>query len=59
MVTKTMVSKELLEELELIVFEEYGIKLNKKEVSEFGTVLLGFFDLLIKIDKQENYGTSK
>jgi len=37
------------------IFEkDYGRKLSKKEVSEAAYNLLGFFDLLLKIDKRVN-----
>lgn len=45
-----MVSKELLEELRIIIKKDYKINLKPKEVSEIGNSLVSFFELLLKIE---------
>lgn len=44
-----MLSKELLEELKLILKEEYGINLTDDETTKVGMNLVGYFSLLAKI----------
>ena len=51
-----MISQNLLSELKIILKEEYGKKLNEKQVFETANSLIGFFDTLAKIqasDKQQ------
>lgn len=43
-------SKELLNELKMILEEDYNLKLNVDEVAEIATVLVGYFDLLTKVN---------
>lgn len=53
-----MVSQQLLLELKDIVQEDYGVKLSMQAISEIGNSLVGFFELLAKIEfnsKGENY----
>jgi hypothetical protein len=51
------VSRELILELQTIIFEEYGRKLSLRQTSEIANGLVGYFDLLAKVDyriKHEN-----
>lgn len=45
-----MISQTLLNELSVIIEQDYGVKLRPKEVSELGNNLVGFFELLLKIE---------
>lgn len=49
-----MVSNDLLQELKEIIKEEYGKDLEMKEVSEIGNGLVDYFDLLAKMDHENN-----
>ena len=51
-----MLSKELLEELKLILKEEYSLNLSDDETAKLGRNLVGYFSLLAKIQnrKQSN-----
>lgn len=44
-----MVSQELLDELQIIIKEDYKIELTPQEVSEVGNTLVNFFSLLADI----------
>jgi hypothetical protein len=44
-----MLKRELLNELREIVKEDFGKSLNDKELFEFGSNLLSYFELLAKI----------
>lgn len=48
-----MVSQQLLQELKLIIQEDYGVVLQPQEVSEIGNSLVQFFSMLIKIDTED------
>ena len=49
-----MVSKKLLKELKQIIKEEYQIELkSKKEVSDIGNTLVGFFELLAEVNNEK------
>ena len=45
-----MVGEELLKELQKIIAEDYGRDLDMSEISEIGNGLVGYFDLLAKIN---------
>lgn len=45
-----MVSPELVEELRMIIKEDYLIELQLQEVSEVANTLVNFFNLLTKIE---------
>ena len=45
--------EELLQELHQIIKEDYGKDLKKQEISEIAYSLLGFFDLLAKINHRK------
>ena len=52
-----MISKELLDELKIILKEEYGENLEPQEVSNAGNTLVNYFNLLAKFngkDKNKN-----
>lgn len=51
-----MVRKELLDELKLILKEEFSLELNQKDLVKFSTSLVGYFDLLAKIEHRSKYG---
>lgn len=42
-----MVSKQLLEELKVILQEEYGVELEPQDLSEFGNMLVQMFAILM------------
>jgi hypothetical protein len=48
------ISKETIKRFQKIFEKDYGRKLTKKEAFEAAHNLLGFFDLLLKIDKRIN-----
>ena len=48
-----MISQTLLYELRTIVREDYGIVLDAQSLSDFANSLVGFFELLIKIESKE------
>jgi len=50
-----MVSPELLEELKMIIKEDYQVELSPAMLSEMGNTLVNFFGLLAKVD-YENLG---
>jgi hypothetical protein len=52
-----MISPELLRELKLILLEDCGLKLSKREISEIGNDLVDIFEMLAKVDnyEHENY----
>lgn len=47
------ISKKLLDELKKIMKEEYGVEYTDAEAHEAGTNLVGYFDLLIKMDYEQ------
>jgi hypothetical protein len=49
-----MVSQQLLNELREIIKEEYGQDLEMEKVSQIGNGLVGYFDLLAKINHKNN-----
>jgi len=44
-----MLSKKLLDELEVILREEFNLVLSRKELDKFARNLTGYFDLLGKL----------
>jgi len=52
-----MVSEELLEELRMIIKEDYQIELPSPVLSEIGNNLVNFFDLLAKVDYENGQNT--
>ncbi len=48
------ISEEIIKRFQEIFEKDYGRKLSKKEAFEAAYNLLGFFDLLLKIDKRIN-----
>ena len=48
------ISGEIIKRFQEIFEKDYGRKLNKKEAHEAAYNLLGFFDLLLKIDRRVN-----
>ena len=47
-----MISQTLLNELRTIVKEDYGVTLKPQDLADFANTLLGFFELLTKINAQ-------
>lgn len=45
--------KETIEELRVILKEEFGKELEKSEVEKIGHILLGYFELLLKGSQRE------
>ncbi len=45
-----MVSKELLEELKVIMKDDYGVELQQQELEEMANTLLSFFEVLAKVE---------
>lgn len=50
-----MINKKLLNELKQILLEEFNLNLDSKELTGFATSLIGYFDLLLKIDWRNRY----
>jgi len=48
------ISEETIKRFQKIFEEDYGRKLSKKEAFDAAYNLLGFFDLLFKIDRRTN-----
>ena len=48
-----MVSKQLLEELEVILQEEFGVVLKPQDLSEFGNMLVQIFEALSTVNEPE------
>lgn len=51
-----MVSNELLIELKTIIREDYSVELPTQRVSEIGSSLVGFFELLMEIYSKDHEG---
>lgn len=52
-----MVSQQLIEELQIIIKEDYGRDLDIKDTAKIANDMVGYFDLLAKIydrEKQNN-----
>lgn len=52
-----MVSQQLIEELQIIIKEDYGKNLDTKDTAKIANDMVGYFDLLAKIynrEKQNN-----
>lgn len=47
-----MVSAELVEELRMIIKEDYQLGLEPQEASDVANTLVSFFELLVKIDSE-------
>ena len=47
-----MVSPELVEELRLIIKQDYQVDLQPQEASDVANTLVSFFELLAKIDSE-------
>ena len=54
-----MISKTSLKELEQILLEEFNLHLNAIELTNFASSLIGYFELLIKINGRNKYGKSQ
>lgn len=52
-----MVSKQLLEELRVILEEEFGLVLEQQDLSEFGNMLVQLFEVLQVGDKEIYYSS--
>lgn len=53
-----MISQKLIDEFKKIYKEDYGVSLTDSQASEIGNNLVGFFELLLKMDqrnKQKDY----
>lgn len=52
-----MLSKELINELKIILKEEFNLELNDVELTNLAHRLVGFFDLLAKLNfKEKQHG---
>ncbi len=49
-----MVSQTLLSELRMILKQDYGVELEAQMLSDFANNLVGFFELLLIIEKKTN-----
>lgn len=49
-----MISQQLITELQTIIREEYGQDLEIKEISKLANDLVGYFNLLAKINHKKN-----
>jgi hypothetical protein len=54
-----MTSQQLLNELKEIIKEEYGQDLEMEKVSQIGNGLVGYFDLLAKMNHENNMDDEK
>ena len=54
-----MLKKERLEELREIMKEDFGKNLNDRELFEFGSCFLSYFELLARINFQDQLSNSK
>ena len=52
------VSKKRLDELRVILREEFNLELDDKDLHKFGTFLVGYFNIVLKIYVKEKYGQS-
>lgn len=52
------ISKNLLSELKQILKEDHGIELSYQELEKMGYSLIGYFDLLVKINKRLGFVNS-
>jgi hypothetical protein len=54
-----MVSQQLIEELKIIIKEDYGKDLEIKEVAQIANNLVGYFSLLAQIHQREGEPENK
>ncbi len=54
-----MVSPALVEELRIIIKEEYQMDLESEEASEVANTLVNFFNLLTKIESEDDHNQTK
>jgi hypothetical protein len=50
--------KETISELKQILKEEFNLSLDKKDLEKLAYSLVGYFDLLMKIDNRHEFGNS-
>ena len=53
-----MLSKSLLDELKIILRQEYKVEADDPQISEIASTLVGYFGLLSKIDSETNKSQS-
>lgn len=53
-----MISKKLLSELRELLLTEFHLSLAPKDLTKLAYSLVGYFDLLLKIDWRNKYGKS-
>ena len=51
-------SKSTIQELGVILKEEFSLELNDKQLSKLAYVLVGFFSLIAKIETRHKFGNS-
>ena len=51
-----MISQPLLKELNTIMLDDYGKSLEPRELADLGDGLLGFFECLAEIERNEQNG---
>lgn len=51
-------SKKTLDELKIIMKEEFGLSMSDSEVADFGGSLVGYFDLLLRKSEFGNHPVS-
>lgn len=54
-----MISKKSLKELEQILLEDFNLQLSSRDLANLASSLVGYFELLIKIDWRNKYGKSQ
>ncbi len=54
-----MVSPSLVEELRIIIKEDYQMDLESEEASEIANTLVNFFNLLTKIESEDDNNQTK
>ena len=48
-----MINLKLLNELKIILREDYGVELKSQEVAEIGDTLINYFSLLLEIENHK------
>jgi len=54
-----MISQQLLDELRIIIWEDYQVELNSKEIREVAEALLRYGELAIKVGLKDKNNKSK
>lgn len=55
---KMKLNRETILELGQIIQEQFGVRLKGKELEKLAYLLVGYFDLLLKIENRNKFGNS-